>query len=38
MNFFQMMGYQKIHFQMDGKEKLVFMQLDLQGEDFLVHH
>lgn len=34
---FQRMGFQKIHSQMDGKEKLVFMLLVSQGEAFLVH-
>lgn len=37
MNFFQGRDFQKAHFQMDGKEKLVYMQLDSQEKDSLVH-
>jgi len=36
MSFSPMMGFQETLFQMGGKAKVVFMQLDSQGEVFLV--
>ena len=37
MTSFPTMGFQRIHSQMGGKPKLVFMLLGSQGEAFLVH-